>query len=115
MAEKYFEKAGLKEKVKYMIGNAVQLIPQLNVKFDLVFIDADKENYSTYYDLIFDKLNSGGVILADNVLWSGKVLDEKKDVETNALVEFSKKIQQDERVENILITIRDGVMMIRKK
>ncbi len=115
IAQKYFDKAGLKDQIKYLIGNAVEIIPQLNVKFDLVFIDADKENYSAYYDLIFDKLNSGGIILADNVLWSGKVLEEKKDVETKSLVEFSDKVQRDERVENLLITIRDGVMMIRKK
>ena len=75
----------------------------------------DKENYSRYYDLVFDKVRSGGVILADNVLWSGKVVEEKMDAETKALVEFSDKVQWDDRVENVLITIRDGVMMIRKK
>ncbi len=87
----------------------------MNVMFDLVFIDADKENYPRYYDLVFDKVRSGGVILADNVLWSGKVVEENRDEETKALVAFSDKVQRDDRVENILLSIRDGVMMIRKK
>ena len=115
MVRKYFDKAGMSNKIKYLIGNAVELIPTLNVQFDIVFIDADKENYSRYYDLAFDKLRSGGVILADNVLWSGKVVEENQDEETKALVAFSDKIQNDDRVENILLTIRDGVMMVRKK
>ena len=115
MARKYFEKAGVSNKIKYLIGNAVEIIPQLDVIFDLVFIDADKENYSRYYDLVFDKLRTGGVILADNVLWSGKVVEEKQDEETKALVAFSDKVQNDKRVDNVLVTIRDGVMMIRKK
>src|SRR6266446_4700847 len=113
MARKYFEKAGVTTKIKYLIGNAVEIIPQLDVTFDLVFIDADKENYSRYYDLVFGKLKSGGVILADNVLWSGKVVEEKQDEETKALVAFSDKVQNDTRVDNLLVTIRDGVMMIR--
>ena len=115
MARKYFEKAGISNKIKYLIGNAVEIIPQLDVIFDLVFIDADKENYSRYYDLVFDKLRSGGVILADNVLWCGKVIEEKQDEETKALVAFSDKVQSDNRVDNVLVTIRDGVMMVRKK
>jgi predicted O-methyltransferase YrrM len=115
MTRKYFEKAGVAKKIKYIIGNAVEIIPQLDVIFDLVFIDADKENYSRYYDLVFDKLRSGGVILADNVLWSGKVIEEKQDEETKALVAFSDRVQSDDRVDNVLVTIRDGVMMIRKK
>lgn len=115
MVRAYFEAAGASEKIKYMTGNAVEIIPEMKVTFDLVFIDADKENYSRYYDLVFDKVRSGGIILADNVLWSGKVIDEKKDAETKALAEFSDKVQGDDRVENVLLTIRDGVMMIRKK
>ncbi|HYV93747.1 MAG TPA: O-methyltransferase [Chitinophagales bacterium] len=115
MTRKYLGKAGVSDKIKYLIGNAVEIIPQLDVIFDLVFIDADKENYSRYYDLVFDKLRSGGVILADNVLWSGKVIEEKQDEETKALVAFSDKVQNDNRVENVMVTIRDGVMMIRKK
>jgi len=82
--------------------------------FDLVFIDADKENYSRYYDMVIDKVRLGGIILADNVLWSGKVLQSKQDKDTRAIVEFNKKIQQDIRVENVLLPIRDGILMIRK-
>ena len=115
MVRSFIDKAGATEKVKYLIGNAVEIIPTMNVMFDLVFIDADKENYPRYYDLVFDKVRSGGVILADNVLWSGKVVEENQDEETKALVAFSDKVQRDERVENILLSIRDGVMMIRKK
>ncbi len=115
MARKYFAQAGLTHKVKYMIGDAVSLIPQIEVMLDLVFIDADKENYSKYYDLVFPKLRSGGVILADNVLWSGKVIEEKMDAETKALTAFNDKVQSDPRVDNVLITIRDGVMMMIKK
>ena len=115
MVRSFIDKAGATEKVKYLIGNAVEIIPTMNVMFDLVFIDADKENYPHYYDLVFDKVRSGGVILADNVLWSGKVVEETRDEETKALVAFSDKVQRDDRVENILLSIRDGVMMIRKK
>lgn len=115
MVRSFIDKAGATQKVKYMIGNAVEIIPTMNVMFDLVFIDADKENYARYYDLVFDKVRSGGVILADNVLWSGKVVEENQDEETKALVSFSDKVQRDDRVENILLSIRDGVMMIRKK
>jgi predicted O-methyltransferase YrrM len=115
MVRSFIDKAGASGKVKYLIGNAVEIIPSLNVLFDLVFIDADKENYPRYYDLIFEKVRSGGVILADNVLWSGKVVEENPDEETKALMAFSEKVQRDERVENILLSIRDGLMMIRKK
>ena len=79
-----------------------------------MFIDADKENYGRYYDMVIDKVREGGIILADNVLWSGKVLQAKQDKDTRAIVEFNKKIQQDIRVENVLLPIRDGILMIRK-
>ena len=115
MVRTFFDKAGVTKKIKYILGNAVELIPKLDVTFDLVFIDADKENYSRYYDLVFDKVRSGGLILADNVLWSGKVVEENQDEETRALVAFSDKVQKDDRVENVLLTMRDGVMLIRKK
>jgi predicted O-methyltransferase YrrM len=107
-------KAGMDNKIDFRIGNALEIIPSLDVKFDLVFIDADKENYSRYFDLVIDRVNLNGFILADNVLWSGKVLDAKPDKDTKAIVEFNAKIQQDERVENVLLPIRDGIMMIRK-
>jgi caffeoyl-CoA O-methyltransferase len=110
----YFEQAGLSKKVEYRIGNALTIIPKLEQQFDLVFIDADKENYSRYYDLIFDKVKVGGVILADNVLWSGKITMSKPDKDTRALLEFNTKVNDDTRVENVLLPVRDGIMMARK-
>ncbi len=110
----YFAAADLTDKVEYFIGNAATIIPTLAGEFDLVFIDADKEQYSTYYDLVIEKVKRGGIILADNVLWSGKVLDVKPDKDTRAIMEFNNKIQADERVENVLLPLRDGIMMIRK-
>jgi len=115
IARTHIEKAGLQNKIIQIIGNAVQEIQQLNETFDLVFIDADKQNYSLYYDLVIDKVRSGGFILADNVLWSGKIIDEQKDKDTKKLAEFNDKVQQDNRVENVIVSIRDGIMMIRKK
>ena len=115
--KKYFDKAGVSDKIERVTGNALEIIPMLEINFDLVFIDADKTNYANYYDMVFDKMNSGGIILADNVLWSGKILEDKKDMDedTRALFEFNKKIMSDDRVENILLPVRDGLMIIRKK
>ena len=110
----YFNEAGLNQKIDYWVGDASKIIPTLDMVFDLGFIDADKENYSNYYDLIFDKVRAGGLILADNVLWSGKVAAPKPDKDTRALMEFNDKIMNDQRVENLLLPLRDGVMMIRK-
>lgn len=110
----YFQEAGLTEKIDYQIGDAANIIPTLDHVFDLVFIDADKENYSKYYDLVFDKVRTGGVILADNVLWSGKVTKPKPDKDTRALLQFNQKVMNDPRVENLLLPLRDGIMMIRK-
>jgi len=110
----YFQQAGLESKIDYRLGDAAKIIPTLNHTFDLVFIDADKENYALYYDLVFEKVNPGGAILADNVLWSGKVTQTKADKDTRALIEFNKKIHADNRVENLLLPLRDGIMMIRK-
>ena len=111
-----FEQANVSNLIDYKLGNALELIPSLNKLFDLVFIDADKENYCNYYDLIFDKVKPGGFILADNVLWSGKVLleNDKKDKDTLAVHKFNEKIQHDNRVTNILLPIRDGLMLIQK-
>jgi predicted O-methyltransferase YrrM len=109
-----FSKAGLNGVIDYRIGNAVDIIPQLTMAFDLVFIDADKENYSHYFDMIIDNVNLGGFIMADNVLWSGKVLDAKQDKDTRAIVAFNDKINRDSRVENVLLPIRDGIMLMRK-
>jgi caffeoyl-CoA O-methyltransferase len=117
MIQKYFQKAGVEKKITLHIGNAMKIIPTLNETFDLVFIDADKENYSAYFDLVFPKVRSGGYIFADNVLWSGKVLEtiDPNDKETKGIVAFSQKVQADDRVENVLLPVRDGVMMIRKR
>lgn len=110
----YFNEAGISSRVDYRIGNALEIIPQLHGPFDLVFIDADKENYARYYDLVFNLVPLGGYILADNVLWSGKVLDQKPDKDTRAIMAFNLKVQQDERVENLLLPVRDGIMIARK-
>ncbi len=117
MASKYFEKAGLRDRIEQKIGSAIEIIQQLNEQFDLVFIDADKKEYSSYYHLIFDKVKSGGYILADNVLWSGKVLDEPKqdDLQTEGIIEFNELIKNDERIEKVIIPVRDGMTLIRKK
>lgn len=110
----YFQESGLADRIDYRIGEAARIIPELNDNFDLVFIDADKENYARYFDLVIDRVNLDGVILADNVLWSGKVLQEKLDKDTRAITDFNAKIQADDRVENVLLPIRDGIMLMRK-
>ena len=114
MVEQYVAKAGLSNKVKQLIGDARQIIPTLNETFDLVFIDADKINYSTYYDLVFDKVRTGGYIIADNVLWSGKVLNAQKDKDTTAIDNYNKKVLADTRVENYILPLRDGLNIARK-
>ena len=118
MVRGFFEESGLAAQIDYRLGNAREIIPTLDGPFDLVFIDADKFYYAEYFDLIIDKVRPGGIILADNVLWSGKILVEKGqkiDKDTQALLDFNQKIQEDPRVENILLPIRDGVMMARKR
>lgn len=111
----YFEQAGLTNIIDYRIGNALNLLPVINETVDLVFIDADKENYLNYYNLIFDKVRSGGLILADNVLWSGKITQTKTDKDTRALQQFNDTVVADTRVECMLLPLRDGIMMARKK
>lgn len=111
----YFNEAGLSQRIDYRIGDARKIIPQLKETFDLVFIDADKENYSLYYDLVIDKVLPGGILMADNVLWSGKVVDPQPDKDTRAILEFNRKVQADSRVENLLLSLRDGIMMMYKK
>lgn len=117
MVKKYIKKGGLDDKIDLKIGNALEIIPDLNQTFDIVFIDADKHNYINYYNLVFDKVNSGGYIIADNVLWSGKVLEkyEKLDKDTQVIVDYNKMVLEDERVENVLFPVRDGLMIARKK
>ena len=116
ISSSYFEKAGISENVIQYVGNALEVIPNIKDEFDLVFIDADKENYSNYFEIVIKKMPVGGFIIADNVLWSGKVVEEvnDKDQETKALKEFNTLIQTSERVENILMPIRDGLMICQK-
>lgn len=113
---KYFNLSEHSAKLNYIIGDALKIVPTLTEKYDVVFIDADKENYGTYFDMVFDKLNIGGYVIADNVLWSGKVVDNaiKIDKDTQALLDFNKKVQEDSRVENVLLPIRDGLMVAKK-
>jgi len=115
---KHIQMAKMEDKIQFIVGDAYQIIRTLPHHFDLVFIDADKQNYSKYFDLVADKMNDGGVILADNVLWSGKIVDEKarlNDKDTIALNAFNEKVSVDPRFESILFPIRDGIMMLRKK
>lgn len=114
VAQSYIDKAGLNEKIYLRLGDAIFILPHLSGPFDLVFIDADKPNYSNYYNLIFDKVSLGGFIIADNVLWSGKVLEVEKDENTRALHEFNQMVAADDRVSNVLLPIRDGLMVVRK-
>ena len=114
---KFFDQSDYADNIHLHIGNAIDIIPALEEEYQLVFIDADKSNYSAYYNLLIDRLPSGAVLIADNVLWSGKVLAEDqlaKDKDTKALDEFNKKIHEDARVENVLMPIRDGLMVVRK-
>ncbi|MGB3589326.1 MAG: O-methyltransferase [Tunicatimonas sp.] len=116
MVQRYIRRAELQNTIEAKIGNALEIIPTLNETFDLVFIDADKDNYPRYYELVLKKLRSGGFIIADNVLWYGKVVSDKKvDAKTKALQDFNTFVQQDSRVENVLLPIRDGLMIAQKK
>jgi len=111
----YFQSSDFKEQIDYRIGDAIKIIPQITEQFDIVFIDADKINYINYYEMVFSKVKIGGYIIADNVLWSGKVADESKnDKETELLRAYNLLIYKDERVENVLFPIRDGLMIARK-
>lgn len=117
MVRGFFEKSGFSAQIDYRIGNALDIIPQLKGGFDMVFIDADKINYVNYYNLIIDRIATGGLILADNVLWSGSVLvkkGEKVQKDTQAIIDFNELVLNDPRVENVLLPIRDGIMMARK-
>ena len=115
LIQKYVKKAGLEDKVKLHIGDAKVIAGELDESFDLVFIDAGKRDYAFYYDLIIEKVSSGGILLADNVLWSGKVISGATDADTQLLDAFNKKVNADPRVENIILPLRDGLTIIRKK
>lgn len=113
----FIERSGLQDRIVFHVGDACEIIPRLEETFDLVFIDADKREYSEYYRLVFDKVRPGGMIVADDVLWDGKVAapDVKLDAQTRGILEFNDMVQADSRVENILLPIRHGLMMVRKK
>jgi len=117
LSNKYFDKSTFRNQIEPIVGNALDVIPSLHKKFDLVFIDADKSNYCNYFNLIIDNMNSGGVILSDNVLWSGKVVEEidSKDVDTIALIKYNKLLNSDDRIETVLLPIRDGLTISRVK
>ena len=113
---RFFESSPFSDHIDYQIGKAIDIIPTLNETFDLVFIDADKINYQKYFDLCIEKVRTGGFLIADNVLWSGKVIqdDIKIDKDTQALLDFNKMVHEDDRVSNILLPIRDGLMILQK-
>ena len=113
IANKYFDKSKYKHNIKSFVGNGIDVIKDLNYNYQLAFIDADKSNYSNYYDALIDKIDKGGIIIADNVLWSGKVI-KKMDHDTLAIDNYNKKIIKDPRVETLLLPIRDGIMVTRK-
>ena len=111
----YFEASVYQSQIDFVVGNAMEIVPTLDYPWDVVFLDADKANYLNYYQMVFDQVRPGGYIIADNVLWSGKVLDEKElDEDTEALKLFNKEVQADTRVENVLFPLRDGIMIVRK-
>ena len=116
MVKKYINDSSYKNQIEFINADAIDVIPTLNLEWDLVFIDADKENYINYFDLVIDQVKKGGWIIADNVLWSGKVLEEPdvKDKETIILQKFNEKVQHDSRVRNVLFPVRDGMMLMIK-
>ena len=117
LQQKYFQKSPYKNQIKQYLGNALDIIPTIPNRFDLVFIDADKSNYIHYFKLIMDKMNSGGVIISDNVLWHGKVVEklDPKDEDTKVLLAYNKLLKEDIRIETVLLPIRDGLTISRVK
>lgn len=117
LVNEFIQKAGYEDRIKCLVGDAMELIPELKREFDIVFIDADKSNYINYYHLVFDKVRKGGYIIFDNVLWSGKVIEPiaEKDKDTKTLVELNRLIHEDDRVQEVLFPIRDGLLVARKK
>jgi predicted O-methyltransferase YrrM len=114
-AESYFHKAGVASKIKIITGRVQDVIADINEEFDLVFIDGDKREYTEYYSIVFDKVRPGGIIIADNVLWGGKVLDKNtRDLQTTGIIEFNEMIRRQKNIENLILPLRDGLMIIRK-
>lgn len=117
LQSKYFEKSPFGHQIQQYVGNAIEIIPTIEDSFDLVFIDADKSNYLNYFELIIGKMNKGGIILSDNVLWSGKVVEplDEKDIDTKVLLEYNRLLNEDDRIETVLLPIRDGLTVSRVK
>jgi caffeoyl-CoA O-methyltransferase len=113
-ARQFFERSAFSNQIELICGQASEIIPGLKEEFDLVFIDADKKSYSLYFNLVMDKVKKGGLIIADNVLWSGKVLDDQKDKDTKHIHNFNQMVHADARVENLLLPVRDGLMLMRR-
>lgn len=114
MQRKYFDVSGFGKHIVQHLGNAAEIIPTIEGTFDFVFIDADKEQYPRYFDLIVDRVRSGGLIIADNVLWSGKVVESATDEATESLQIFNEKVAKDSRVETVILAVRDGLTLLRK-
>lgn len=114
ISRKYFEKAGLTNKINFQIGDAREVIPTMKVEFDMVFIDAAKFDNDLYYEMVLPKLRTGGLVMIDNVLWSGKVVRNEKDNATQLIMAFNKKVQADDRVETVMLPLRDGLTLVRK-
>lgn len=116
IAQKYFKKSGMDDRIVQHIGDAQQIIPSIHEKFDLVFIDADKRDYCEYYRLVFDKVPVGGFILADNILWNGKVVEPEaaQEEQTRGILQFNDMVQNDTRVRNVILPVRDGIMLVQK-
>ncbi len=114
---KYFDKSGFGNQIIQHVGNAIDIIPTIDASFDLIFIDADKPNYSNYFHLVIDKLNPGGIILSDNVLWHGKVIEDvdEKDISTKAVLEYNTLLKNDPRIETVVLPIRDGLTISRMR
>ena len=114
---RYFDKSEFGKQIHQHLGNALELVPKLDMIFDLVFIDADKENYANYFEMVIEKVNPGGLILSDNVLWSGKVIEpiQPDDLDTKALIEYNVLLKEDKRIETIVLPIRDGLTISRKR
>jgi predicted O-methyltransferase YrrM len=115
MVRRNFADSPYNDQINYILGDATQTVNELDEVFDLVFIDADKKNNGTYYDLIFDRVRPGGLIIVDNVLWSGKVLNNQQDKDTRNISTFNDKVAVDDRVEKLILPVRDGLFIIRKK
>jgi predicted O-methyltransferase YrrM len=114
ISQKYFEKTGLQAHIQQHIGDAKSILPTLHENFDLIFIDAAKQDYALYYDLVFGSLNTGGLLLADNVLWDGKVTTKANDKDTECMKDFNRKLLADERVETLMLPVRDGILLAKK-